>query len=139
MGMLEQQIGSASMDSGEHVERRTIVGILEARLDQLYASAHRLASRSAYRVGRTRPRREAERGEHMTSPQGDASRTAQLAPNRGIPPAETPPAEGSTTSGISFPEPALRVGWGPVPLVLIMLVVVLIAVGLIAMAVALMA
>ncbi|WP_308407553.1 DUF6480 family protein [Streptomyces olivochromogenes] len=39
---------------------------------------------------------------------------------------------------MSHPEPPkLRKGWGPMPLVLIMLVVVLIAIGLIAMVVAL--
>ncbi|MFE5407028.1 DUF6480 family protein [Streptomyces sp. NPDC056580] len=66
-------------------------------------------------------------------------RTTQPAPARGVPPGETPPAEASATSAISYPEPELRVGWGPVPLALIMLVVALMVVGLIAMAVALMA
>ncbi|MFD5795944.1 DUF6480 family protein [Streptomyces diastatochromogenes] len=74
----------------------------------------------------------------MTSPHAEPSRTPGLKPRRGVPPGETPPAEGSTTSGISYPEPELRKGWGPMPLALIMLVVALIAVGLIAMAVALM-
>ncbi|MER6472446.1 DUF6480 family protein [Streptomyces collinus] len=71
--------------------------------------------------------------------QGEPRRTPQLTPDRGVPPGETPPAEASATSGISYPEPELRVGWGPVPLALIMLVVALMVVGLIAMAVALMA
>ncbi|MFF7755042.1 DUF6480 family protein [Streptomyces sp. NPDC007971] len=74
----------------------------------------------------------------MTSPYARPGRTAGLKPGGGIPPGETPPAEGSTTSGISYPEPELRRGWALMPLTLIMLVVVLIAVGLIAMAVALM-
>ncbi|MGX1676099.1 DUF6480 family protein [Streptomyces sp. NPDC055400] len=74
----------------------------------------------------------------MTSPRAVPSRAPGLGPTGGILPGETPPAEGDTTSGISYPEPELRKGWGPLPLALIMLVVALIAVGLIAMAVALM-
>jgi hypothetical protein len=51
---------------------------------------------------------------------------------------ETPPAESSTTEGISFPEPPeLRKAWGPWPLVLILFVVALFVAGLIAMIVAL--
>lgn len=73
----------------------------------------------------------------MTSPYAEPRRTP-IKPGRGVPPGETPAGEGSTTSGISYPEPELRKGWGPMPLTLIMLVVALIAVGLIAMAVALM-
>ncbi|MET7846632.1 DUF6480 family protein, partial [Streptomyces sp. NPDC005356] len=70
----------------------------------------------------------------MTSPRAEPGRGPGLKPSVGIPPGETPPAEGGT-SGISYPEPELRKGWGPMPLALIMLVVALVAVGLIAMAV----
>ncbi|MFJ5517176.1 DUF6480 family protein [Streptomyces griseoluteus] len=63
----------------------------------------------------------------MTSPEPERPR---------VPPTESPPAEGSTSAGISHAEP--RRAWGPVPLTLIMLVVALVAVGLLAMAVALM-
>ncbi|MGW7383395.1 DUF6480 family protein [Streptomyces sp. NPDC054794] len=64
---------------------------------------------------------------HGTSPVG-----------RKVPPVPTPPAEGSTTAGISQHEPAAPKAWGPVSLVVIMAVVVLIAIGLIGMVVALM-
>jgi hypothetical protein len=74
----------------------------------------------------------------MTSPDPQPRRTPGLKAGGGVPPGETPPAEGGT-SGISYPQPELRKGWGPAPLVLIMLVVALVAIGLIAMAVALIA
>ena len=48
-----------------------------------------------------------------------------ITPGREVSPGETPPAEASATSAISYPEPELRVGWGPIPLVMIMLVVAL--------------
>ncbi len=67
----------------------------------------------------------------MTSPDPQPPRTPGLEPGRGVPPGETPPAEGST-SGISYPQPELRRGWGLAPIVLIMLVVALVAIGLIA-------
>ncbi|MFE5813104.1 DUF6480 family protein [Streptomyces sp. NPDC056479] len=73
----------------------------------------------------------------MTSPHAEPRRALGLEPG-GVPPGETPPAEGSTTTGISYPEPELRKGWGPMPLTLILLVVALIAAGLMAMAVDLM-
>lgn len=73
----------------------------------------------------------------MTNSDPEPARTAGLEAGGGTPPGETPPAEGSTTSAISYPEPELRRGWGPMPLALIMAVVALIAIGLIAMAVAL--
>lgn len=75
----------------------------------------------------------------MTTPDPDPRRTPGIAPGGGVAPGDTPPAEGGT-HGISHPEPPeLRKGWGPMPLVLIMVVVALVAIGLIAMAVALMA
>ncbi|WP_336111371.1 DUF6480 family protein [Streptomyces sp. PTD9-10] len=150
-GALEQQ--SSSLDAGEpevlekleikYVDRRAIVRNLEARLDPLCPKAHRLTARSTSSAsprptGPGLPGKRAERSKHMTSPHAEQRRTAGLRLGGGIPPGETPPAEGSTTSGISFPEPELRKGWAAMPLVLIMLVVALIAVGLIAMAVALM-
>lgn len=73
----------------------------------------------------------------MTNPDPEPTRTPHLEPGGLVPPGETPPAEDSSTSGISYPQSDLRRGWGPGPLVLIMLVVVLVAIGLIAMAVAL--
>ncbi|MFD9085625.1 DUF6480 family protein [Streptomyces prasinus] len=75
----------------------------------------------------------------MTTPDPDPRRTPGAAPSGGVPPGETPPAEGGTY-GISHPEPPeLRKGWGPMPLVLIMAVVALVVVGLIAMVVTLVA
>ncbi|MEU6278248.1 DUF6480 family protein [Streptomyces populi] len=73
----------------------------------------------------------------MTTPDPRPDRTPGLDPGGGVPPGETPPAEGGT-SGIAHPEPPeLRKGWGALPLTVIIVVVVLVAVGLIAMAVAL--
>lgn len=55
-----------------------------------------------------------------------------------VPPTETPPAESSTTEGISLPErPELHNAWGFTPLVLILCVVAVFVVGVIAMIVAL--
>ena len=73
----------------------------------------------------------------MTTPDPDPGRTPGIEAGGGVPPGETPPAEGGTY-GISHPEPPeLRKGWGAMPLVLIMVVVALVAIGLIAMVVAL--
>ncbi|WP_431683219.1 DUF6480 family protein [Kitasatospora sp. KL5] len=48
-------------------------------------------------------------------------------------PGETPPAEGSTTAGISVPEPPeLRRAWGPWPLVVIGLLVLCVIVFMVA-------
>ncbi|KUO08235.1 DUF6480 family protein [Streptomyces sp. DSM 15324] len=71
----------------------------------------------------------------MTTPDPEPGRTSGLEPGGGVPPGETPPAEGGRF-GISHPEPPeLRTGWGPMPIVLIMIVVALVAVGLIGMVV----
>jgi hypothetical protein len=73
----------------------------------------------------------------VTTPDPAPGRTPGLEPGGGVPPGETPPAEGSI-SGISHPEPPEpRKGWAAMPLVLIMTVVLLVAIGLIAMVVAL--
>ncbi|MGW1952797.1 DUF6480 family protein [Streptomyces sp. NPDC001920] len=75
----------------------------------------------------------------MTSPDPEPTRTPGLEPGSGVPPGETPPAESGSTSAISHPQTELRKGWGPGPLVLIMVIVALVAIGLIAMAVTLIA
>ncbi|MGW1504302.1 DUF6480 family protein [Streptomyces mirabilis] len=73
----------------------------------------------------------------MTTPDPDPTRTPRIEPGRGVPPGETPPAEGGIY-GISHPEPpGVGKGWGPMAIVLIMVVVALVAIGLIAMVVAL--
>lgn len=73
----------------------------------------------------------------MTNPDSEPTRTSGREPGSGVPPGETPPAESGTTSGISYPQPELRRGWGAMPIALIMVVVAMVAIGLIAMAVAL--
>ncbi|WP_371573649.1 DUF6480 family protein [Streptomyces sp. NBC_01314] len=73
----------------------------------------------------------------MTTHDPNPRRIPGAAPSGGMAPGETPPGEGGT-SGISHPEPPeLRKGWGPMPIVLIMIVAALIAIGLIGMAVTL--
>ncbi|MDX3234174.1 DUF6480 family protein [Streptomyces sp. ME03-5709C] len=74
----------------------------------------------------------------MTTPPA-GSRPAPLdGTDREVPPTETPPAESSTTEGISQPErPELRKAWGFTPLVLILCVVAIFVAGVIAMIVAL--
>ncbi|WEH13715.1 DUF6480 family protein [Streptomyces sp. VNUA24] len=74
----------------------------------------------------------------MTTPYPRPRRVPGAGPGGGVPPGETPPAEGGTY-GISHPEPPeLRgKGWGPMPIVLILVVAALIAAGLIGMAVTL--
>ncbi|MET7846397.1 DUF6480 family protein [Streptomyces sp. NPDC055059] len=98
--------------------------------------AHWVTARSTSRLTGPGLPGGSERSKHMTSPRAEPGRAPGLKPSVGMPPGETPPAEGGT-SGISYPEPELRKGWGPMPLALIMLVVALVAVGLIAMAVVL--
>ncbi|MEV7178961.1 DUF6480 family protein [Kitasatospora sp. NPDC093679] len=52
---------------------------------------------------------------------------------RAAPPEETPPAESSTTAGISVPEPPeLRKAWGPWPLVVVGLLVLCVLVFMVA-------
>ncbi|MYX33420.1 MULTISPECIES: DUF6480 family protein [unclassified Streptomyces] len=75
----------------------------------------------------------------MSTPPHAGNRSA---PHSGIehkvPPTETPPAESSTTEGISVPErPELHNAWGFAPLVLILGVVAIFLAGVIAMIVAL--
>ncbi|MCL6734560.1 DUF6480 family protein [Streptomyces neyagawaensis] len=74
----------------------------------------------------------------MTSPDPEPNRTTGLEPGGGVPPGETPPAEGGT-SGVARPDPPAvrRKGWGALPLVLIILLAAVIAIGLIGMAVSL--
>lgn len=74
----------------------------------------------------------------MTTPDPASRGTRGVEPHVGVPPGETPPAEGGT-SGISYPEPPEpRRGWESIPVALIMVVAVLMAIGLIGMAVSLM-
>ncbi|MFD7872996.1 DUF6480 family protein [Streptomyces sp. NPDC059766] len=68
---------------------------------------------------------------HIWSEQGTAPGSRKVAPT------PTPPAEGSTTEGISQHEPAASKAWAPLSLLLIMAVVVLVVVGLVGMIVAL--
>ncbi|MDX3095523.1 DUF6480 family protein [Streptomyces sp. ME19-03-3] len=74
----------------------------------------------------------------MTTPPA-GNRPAPLdGADRKVPPTETPPAESSTTEGISLPErPELSKAWGFTPLVLILCVVAIFVAGVIAMIVAL--
>ncbi|GAQ59711.1 DUF6480 family protein [Streptomyces scabiei] len=75
----------------------------------------------------------------MTSPDSNPRRVPGGRPGGGVSPGETPPGEGGTY-GISHPEPPeLRSkGWGPIPIVVIMVVTALVAIGLIGRAVSLM-
>ncbi|KND41752.1 MULTISPECIES: DUF6480 family protein [Streptomyces] len=74
----------------------------------------------------------------MTTPDPNPRRVPGVQPGGGVSPGETPPGEGGTY-GISHPEPPemRSKGWGPMPIVLIMVVAALMAIGLIGMAVTL--
>ena len=72
----------------------------------------------------------------MPEPPSTAARPAAPEPPSVVaapPPTETPPGEGSTTEGISVPEPPeLRRAWGPWPLVIIAVLVLAVVVFLVA-------
>lgn len=73
----------------------------------------------------------------MTTPDPDPRTTPGLEAGGGVPPGETPPAEGGI-SGISHPEPVeLRKAWGPWPAALIIGLTVLVALMFVFMIVAL--
>jgi len=73
----------------------------------------------------------------MTTPEPEPRATPGLEPGGGVPPGETPPAEGSI-SGIAHPEPAeLRRAWGAWPAAVVIGLAVLVALMLIFMIVAL--
>ncbi|MCU7826815.1 DUF6480 family protein [Kitasatospora sp. DSM 101779] len=78
-----------------------------------------------------------------TSPRPTPPRSASTGPERppqtvrGERPEETPPAESSTTAGISVPEPPeLRKAWGPWPLLIIGLLVLCVLVFMVARVIA---
>ncbi|WUD77516.1 DUF6480 family protein [Streptomyces sp. NBC_00510] len=74
----------------------------------------------------------------MSTPHAADRSAPSSSAERKVPPTETPPAESSTTHGISLPErPELRKAWGFTPLVLIFCVVAIFLAGVIAMIVAL--
>lgn len=69
----------------------------------------------------------------MTVPDPEPSRTPGLEAGGGVPPGETPPAEGGI-SGISHPEPEeVRRAWGPMPAVLVIGIAVVVAAMLVIM------
>jgi hypothetical protein len=73
----------------------------------------------------------------ITTPDPEPGRTPGLEPGGGVPPGETPPAEGST-SGIAHPEPVeLRRAWGPWPAAVVIGLAVVVALMLIFMIIAL--
>ncbi|MER7175369.1 DUF6480 family protein [Streptomyces mesophilus] len=72
---------------------------------------------------------------HDKNPDPDPYRTPGLEPGGGVPPGETPPAEGSTSgAGPQETDNPTR-GWAKGPLAAILLVVALVAVGCLAFAV----
>ncbi|MGK5533151.1 DUF6480 family protein [Streptomyces sp. URMC 129] len=63
------------------------------------------------------------------SPDPDPRSSAGLEPGGGVPPGETPPAEGSMSeAGPQVPPPTTGRGWAVVPLVILGVVVVVVAV-----------
>ncbi|MFP8906119.1 MULTISPECIES: DUF6480 family protein [Streptomyces] len=72
-----------------------------------------------------------------THPDPDPRRSPGLEDGGGVPPGETPPGESSTPAGAPDQNANTPSGWGPVPLVLLLVMAVLVAGFFIAYAVAL--
>ncbi|WP_030571164.1 DUF6480 family protein [Streptomyces aureocirculatus] len=71
------------------------------------------------------------------NPDPDPLRTPGLDPGGGVPPGETPPAEGSISGAGPDESHNPTTGWAKAPLIIILALVVLVAVGLIGYAVSL--